>query len=263
MNKRELQQVREYSVIKRNDLIQKSKYNLTATEQKIVWFLISKIKFEDKDLETYDFEINEFCEVCGIEKRSGSNYEHVKTSIKTLADKSFWMPTAEGSIPLIRWIESPVIEPNSGTIKLKLNPYLKPYLIDIKVKYTTATFKIASVMSGLYTIRVYELLKSYAGLGKCDFDLDDYAEKIDAIEYTKSGTAIGPIYTPYDFKRHVIEKTLKQINKYSEISVTYVMGKTGNRYTRVYYTIMEKVGPMWYDSDLMTDKALNKRRSLL
>ena len=40
---------REYNVVKSNILIQKSRFNFTAQEQKIILYLISKIKPEDKD----------------------------------------------------------------------------------------------------------------------------------------------------------------------------------------------------------------------
>lgn len=258
MNKRELKITREYKVIKRNDLIQKSKYNLTATEQKIVWLLISKIKYDDEDLKTYTFETNEFCSICGIQKSNGGNYVTLKRAIKTLSDKSFWMPTTKGTIPLIRWIEMPELITGDGTIKLTLNKNLKEYLIDIKGLYSTMEFKVALAMSGGYSIRLYEILKSYSGMKKCDFQIDVLAEKIGAMNYNTKGEPISQKYKPYDFKRHVIEKSLKEINDISEIKVDYTMGKTGNRYTHVYFQISEKVGSDWYKSTIAADKIISK-----
>lgn len=259
MDKRELKILREYKVIKRNDLIQKSKYNLTATEQKIVWFLISKIKYEDKDLNTYIIEINEFCRICGIQESNGGNYKTLKTALKTLSDKSFWMPTIKGTIPLIRWIETPEIIPRDGTIKVTLNKNLKPYLVDIQGAYSTLEFKVALAMSGMYSIRLYELLKSYTGMKKCDFKIDELAKKVGAMNYDKIGKPISEKYKPYDFKRFVIEKSLKEINEFSELNVDYTMGKTGNRYTHVYFKISEKVGSDWYESTIAADKVIAKR----
>jgi hypothetical protein len=46
-----------YNVIKRNDLIQYSRYNLTIQEQKIILYLISKIAPSDTDLKLYSFNI--------------------------------------------------------------------------------------------------------------------------------------------------------------------------------------------------------------
>ena len=66
-NKRKYQAVRNYKIIKSNELIQKSKYELSAQEQKIIMYLISKVKPDDEAFITMDFDIIEFCCVCGID----------------------------------------------------------------------------------------------------------------------------------------------------------------------------------------------------
>jgi|LGOV01.1.fsa_nt_gb plasmid replication initiation protein len=256
MEKKELSLNRKYSVIKRNDLIQKSKYFLTITEHKIVWLLISKIKYEDEELKEYQFSINEFCEICNIKKNNGGNYETIKLAIKTLADKSFWMPLENDNLTLVRWIEEPIINPNTHTIHLKLNKHLKPYLINIKGSYTTAQFQATLVMKGLYSIRIYELLESYSNLGECSFEIKNLAQQIGAMKNDKDGNYTDYIYTPYDFNRFILKKSIKEINKYTDIKVNYELKKTGNTYTHVYFKIEEKVGAEWYKSDLLTDKAL-------
>ena len=43
-DKQELMQARNELVVKHNDLLRKSRYTLSATEQKILIYLISKIK---------------------------------------------------------------------------------------------------------------------------------------------------------------------------------------------------------------------------
>jgi len=60
---------RSYKVIKSNDLIQKARFDLTVQEQKIILYLISKLKPDDDKSKTIKFEIKEFCSVCGINIR--------------------------------------------------------------------------------------------------------------------------------------------------------------------------------------------------
>lgn len=73
-----------YLVVKSNDLIQKSRYNLTAQQQKVLLYLISKIQPDDTELKEYEFNIQEFCNVCGIDSTSGKNYDDLKKAISEL-----------------------------------------------------------------------------------------------------------------------------------------------------------------------------------
>ena len=95
---------REYKIIKSNDLIQKSRFQLSVQEQKIILYIISKIKPNDKDLSLQDIKITEFCKICGIDYDNGKNYKNVKDTIKTLADKSLWLTLDNGYDVLLRWI---------------------------------------------------------------------------------------------------------------------------------------------------------------
>ena len=74
-------------VVKANDLIQKSRFDLSLLQQKVVLYLISQIKPWDEDFTLYEFSIKEFCKVCGIEEKSGRNYQMLKSTIKEIADK--------------------------------------------------------------------------------------------------------------------------------------------------------------------------------
>ena len=63
-----------YSVFKANELIQQSRFTLTTQQNKMLLFLISKIKDTDTGEEIYSFPIKEFCEVCNIEEDNNKNY---------------------------------------------------------------------------------------------------------------------------------------------------------------------------------------------
>ncbi|MCL2593380.1 MAG: replication initiation protein, partial [Defluviitaleaceae bacterium] len=101
---RKMNELRNYKVVKANDLIQKSRFQLSLQEQKIILYIISKIKPTDEDFIIQNFSIIEFCKVCGIDSDNGKNYKNIKEAIKTLADKSLWLLLDSGSEALIRWI---------------------------------------------------------------------------------------------------------------------------------------------------------------
>ena len=102
---RKMMELRNYKVVKSNDLIQKSRFNLSLQEQKIILYLISKVKPEDTELKEYIFEIRDFCKICGLETDSGKNYKDIKQTLKSLRDKSIWITLEDGSETTLSWID--------------------------------------------------------------------------------------------------------------------------------------------------------------
>ena len=70
-------------VVKSNDLIQKSKFELSAKEQKIILALIQQIRPTDNELYPVAFKMSNFCNLAGITV-GGRNYKHFKDAILIL-----------------------------------------------------------------------------------------------------------------------------------------------------------------------------------
>ena len=73
--------VKDQKVVKSNDLIQKSRFDLSLQEQKIVLYLISQITPYDEEFKLYEFSIPDFCKICGIDHTSGGNYADLKKAV--------------------------------------------------------------------------------------------------------------------------------------------------------------------------------------
>jgi plasmid replication initiation protein len=206
--KKEIQ--REYEVVKANTLVQRSKFYLTTQEQKIILYLVSKIKPNDEEFKLYEFSIHEFCNVCEIDYDNGKNYKNIKETLRLLADKSIWVTLDDGRETILRWVERPYIEPQSGIIQIKLDNLMMPYLMQLRDNYTKYSLYFVLAMKSQYSIRLYELLKSYEFRGGCEFDIDDFKKKMGAEKYKQHN----------DFKRNVLDIAIKEINGHSDISVS-------------------------------------------
>ena len=224
-------EIREYYVVKANDLIQKSRYELSLQEQRIILYLISKIKPEDKEFDWHEFKIQDFCNVCGIDNKSGTNYKNIKDTIKTLADKSWWIPSKdernkEGE-SLVRWIDNAKIFRDSGTIRIKLHDEMKPYLLQLRKRYTQYRLYYTLAMQSKYSVRLYEILKSYSWQNDKIIPLDELKEMLSATNYS--------LYK--DFRKNVIELALKEINKLTDIKVSYAPIKEGRKFIKIEFVI--------------------------
>lgn len=136
-------QHREYVVVKANELIQRSRFELTLQEQKTVAFICSMIKpIETIDkvkntpfLLEYEFNIRDYCKICGIDYNNGKNYSDIKATLKRLSDRSIWLDDGNSEI-LVRWLAKVRIYKRSGKILIELDKDLVPFLFDLSQKFT-------------------------------------------------------------------------------------------------------------------------------
>ena len=202
--------VKDQSVFKSNDLIQKSRFNLSLQEQKILLYLISQITPYDEDFQLYEFSVSDFCRICGMSPTAGGNYTELKSAIKSICDKSLWIQLAEGEETLLRWIEKPYINKRSGTIKIRLDKDMKPFLLQLKENFTSYELIFTLKFSSKYSIRLYELICSihYHDLEtyKRNYGLDELRQLLGAENYT----------TWQALKERVLVPAMNEINKFSD-----------------------------------------------
>ena len=226
-------EIRHGTVVKANELIQKSRFSLSLQQQKIVLYLISQISPFDEDFKLYEFSIAEFCKVCGIDDTSGKNYTDLKQAIKEIADKSLWI-TIEDEETLLRWIEKPYINKNSGTIKIRLDKDMKPFLLHLKENFTQYELLWTLKFRSKYSIRLYELIKSihFHELESYtrEFSLDELRKLLDAENYTTYQT----------LKARVILPAVNEINAYSDKTVEIEPIKSGKAVVKIRFTISTK-----------------------
>lgn len=230
----EIMDLRERSVTKANELIQKSRFSLSAQQQKIVLFLISQINYWDEDFKLYTFSISEFCRVCGIERPGGKGYVELKAAIKEIADKSLWVRLDNGKQTLLRWIEKPYIDEGKGTVEIRLDKDMKPYLLQLRENFTKYELIYTLRFRSKYSIRLYELIRSlqYHDLEElgCQFTVEQLKALLDGEEYKEYR----------DFKRRVLNMAVGEVNRYSDRDVSYVEQKQGRKVTGVVFAIKAK-----------------------
>jgi len=225
-----LSEIRNYKVVKSNCLIQKSRFQLSVQEQKIILYLISKIKPGDESFMTTEFSIIEFCRVCGIYDESGKNYRDIKSAIKALVDKSIWVTLENGKETILRWIDKPFIDRNAGTMQIKLDDLLKPYLLQLRENFTQFELLYTLAMKSQYSIRLYEILRSYEYKHIIEFNIDELKELLSATCYSRYP----------DFRRNVLEIAMKEIDALSDINVSYEAIKQGRKYVRIQFSVYIK-----------------------
>lgn len=229
-----LDEQRHRTIVKANALIQKSRYSLSLLQNKIVNYVISQISSYDEDFKFIDFSIPDFCRLCGMDETSGKNYKNIKTAIKGIADKSVWVEMDDGTETILRWIEKPYINRHSGTIRIKLDEDMKPYLLQQKRGFTMWEALWGYVYECKYTERLYQYICSIhyhkTEVYVSTITLDELRVRVDAENYS----------TYQSLKSRVLIPAMKEINEMTDKYLRIDPIKKGRAVDAIRLTIMSK-----------------------
>ena len=243
----------ENYVVKSNAIIQHARFQLSTQEQKIIAYMCSKINPRKPEQDIITFSVQEFIKVSGIQEQ-GNIYRAVKTAVDKLASRILWVWISNEEEMLIRWIDRAWINKGSGYIKIRIDPEMKPYLYDLKQRFTQYQLKNVLKMNSRYAIQLFELFKSY-----------EYRKIVSvSVDRLKKFLMVDKIKTYEDFgrfKQQVLTVAINEINKHSDITVSYeVSGKEVRKITELTFFIKRKDNGQ-QPHNVLTDKAEEPDRS--
>lgn len=226
----EIIKMQNYFVAKDNDLITKSRFDLSMQQQKILLYFISQIKPLDDSDTVYTLDIGEFAKVCGYCSGTGYYYTTIKRDIKSLRDTSCWIETSPGTEELFAWINTATINKRNGTITITFHKTIAHYLFALREKYTQYNLANILSLSRKYSIRLYELLVAMRYKKQFEIPLEALKKRTDAEMYD----------TYSNFEIRVLRPAVEEIGQMTDIAVTYEAQKTGKKVTSIIFTYQEK-----------------------
>jgi len=212
------------SLMVKSNYIIESSYKLNLQEQRLIYILTTKINKNDKEFKPYKFTQSE---VNNILLKHRISYNELSQHIDNLRNKELII-VKEESILKTKWLSSAEYFKN-GSVELCFDDKLKPYLLQLKERFTKTSMDIIITFNSNYSCRIYELLKQYENLGK----------RCLSIEVLRTMFCIEPgEYSRYnDFKRKVILQAQKEINANTDISFEFEEIKTGRKVTSINFII--------------------------
>ena len=230
---------RGYSVVKQNDLIRGTSYSLsrgdsaplTATQNKILSFLISQIRPDDVSLPVFHFDTQHFGAVCGLNPNAGGSYYiAVNKSLEQLMQKTLKLVSADGNEEIkFHYITACRFNKSKRQCDVAMDPILTKYLCQVTGNFTAYQFKRIAHFSCQYSQPIYELCKSYAYTGRgLVIDVDRLKDYLGCTSYNIS-----------NLRKLVLEKAVEEINRFTDIEVRFSFRKEGRRITQICFDIKE------------------------
>lgn len=231
---KDIEKDRQWMVAKSHEIVLNSRYSLTVLQQKMLSFMIAKIRPQDHGNEEYIFDIKSFCEAIGLAE-SGYYYRTLKQYIKDLRDSSVWIKIGKKEV-LLAWLNTAEIDEGSGSIKIKFHETVQPYLFELKNRFVSYRLNEILTMRSKHSIRLYEMLKAFA-FGQAiengqdvevSYTPEQLQKLLDAESYTRY----------YNLKQRVLLPAIKEINALSEdIHIEMDEYKQGKAVSKVVFIV--------------------------
>jgi plasmid replication initiation protein len=213
--------------IQHNNLVE-AKYSMTLQQKRIMIWLVSQIKPNDIDFKEHVLSIRELIEVCQLSGES--SYKEIRNITFSLIEKGIRIiditdPDNKREIQ-VSWLSS--ADYYQGQVKLSFSPKLKPYLLQLKEKFTSINMIDMMQFKSVHAMRVYELLKQYQDIG----------ERSLSIKEIKDCCGVGEKLIKYsDFEKKLLLIAQREINEKSDIYFDFERIKPFRKITGIKFII--------------------------
>lgn len=232
----------EKKITKSNAVINSS-YRFSLNELRILLYGLSHINPHSDEFPMFHrIHIKELAEFYNIgEKDRGSFYDDIKHALIT----KFWSREFSyfdkklGEVVKRTWLTEVRYGRKDGTLAYEYNPKIKNQLQQLAKRFTSYFLTNIANMKSAYAVRLYEISVMYLNASKKN--KTTFTKKVEDL---KHHLGISDKYKQFgDFKRNVLEISKKEINKKSDIKISYELIKLGRKVNEIEFTVSQKPKP--------------------
>lgn len=217
--------------IRQDNAITTARYDYSACQLDILFYLLSKLRKDDDMSTTY------FIYVTEIENMTGRkwNYQQLREATEDLGSRMFEVESEKSYKQL--WIFQKVeYIKGQGCLEIALSQYIRPYLFDLKNNFTSYQLHSVLKLTSKYAKRIYAICSQWKDLGESkQFEIDDLKHILKIKD--PSGKEPEQFKQISQFKQFVLDIAVKQINEHTELKIDYVIGKIGRTSKNIKFKI--------------------------
>ena len=241
-------------VVKSNAFIGAS-YGLGVVEQRLIFLAILKARENDSISENIGKKLtihaSDYMTHFGVDRVTA--YESLKNAVNGLYESEYRyieiLPTGDKKTHRYRFVSSIAYTDGLGQVEFTFTPETVPMIVGLSENFTKYEIGQVAKLSSQYALRLYELLAQWRATGKYTIDLAELRFKFGLLddEYPRMD----------NFKRWVLDRSIKEINEHTDLAVSYEQHKRGRIITAFTFIIKHKntnQGEISQNNIKMTDK---------
>lgn len=191
----------EQSVTSQHNPLFELRYKLSVIEQRLVMRLVAMIEPDDGDFKQYDVNVS------GL-----ANAQAIGKAVDGLMDTTVKFDEG-GYTRKAKWLSSSLYQLEKGIISLRVDPTLKPLLLQLKKQLDLSPPDSLFKCKKKYSTKLYELLKPYQPIGKRRFSVAELRQAL--------GVGDGKYGQHRDFRRWVINDAQAELQEKADIRFEY------------------------------------------
>tara|TARA_R110002124_G_scaffold287274_1_gene472184 strand:- start:3206 stop:4183 length:978 start_codon:yes stop_codon:yes gene_type:complete len=214
--------------------------NLSLAEIRLIQLAIIDSREQNKGLSSdIPLRINamRYAEVFEVSKQTA--YEALIDAEANLFERRFTFMDERDLKVKSRWISQATYIDGEGAIEVIFTPAVVNEITrihGIEQFFTKYTLEQTAQLKSLYAVRLYELLIQWREARKTQlFELETFREQL--------GLGVNDYKRMSDFKRRVLESSIKEINEKTDIKVSYTQEKKGTTILGFKFVVREKSKP--------------------
>lgn len=219
-----------------NQIIQ-ARHRLDPRQQKVIAWAIGQIARDDQDFLCHRLEVSEFAKLTGSE--SGSLFKEMEQVTTSLLRSILEIREAAGNRARTKfqWLSKCVYTEGEGVVELQFHSELKPYLLELKSRFTQLRLERFFRFRSSYTMRFFERIEMERGLNRLGWSAT--TEELWSWLGLEPGT-----YAKFGaFRANVLDIAARELTAKSDYSFTFETVKTGRRITGVQFSICRAGAP--------------------
>lgn len=215
--------------------------NLTLAEIRLVQLAIIDSREQNEGLSADKpliIKASRYAEAFGTTRQGA--YDVLKKAEENLFERRFTFLDENDGYPVkSRWISQAKYKQDKGAIEIIFTPAVVNEITrinGIEQFFTKYTLEQTSTLNSMYSVRLYELLIQWREAKKTPlFDLKVFRGQL--------GVNDSEYERMCDFKSGVLNKAIKEINKHTDIKVSYEQEKDGKSIIGFKFKVLSKSNP--------------------
>ena len=228
-------------VVKDNALINAS-YNLELTEQRLIMLAIINARESGQGITAdskLDIHASDYANLFNVS--IDASYKALREAVNNLFNRQFsytaeYKRTGKTGVVRSRWVSRIFYVDDLALLEITFAPDVVPLVTRLEEHFTSYQAKQVAHLTSKYATRLYELLIAWREVGKVpQIEISTFRNRLGLLE--NEYTAMS------DFKKRVLEPSIKQINEHTDITVTYEQHKKGRLISGFSFKLKQKQQP--------------------